>query len=155
MDLTVLYIILIMIVRVSLLGYERIEFKRAGKDQDPLVSTFLLFAIAGFMLLPMLFLASFDTLEGLIYASISGTVYSVAFVLYVYVLSNYDASLVSPLYNFNVLFLFILSIIFLGEFSINTFWFRLGGIILLFVGTSLLDMKHSLKDSIKAVFTAA
>lgn len=153
MDLTILFIILIMIGRVILLGYERIEFKRAGKNQDPLVSTFLLFAIAGVMLLPMLFFASFEGIDGLLYALLSGTVYSVAFVLYVHVLSNYDASLVSPLYNFNVFFLFVLSIIFLGEFSLGSFWFRLGGILLLFIGTSLLDLKHSLKESVKAVFT--
>ncbi len=150
MDLTILFIVLIMIGRVALLGYERIEFKKAGENQDPLVSTFLLFAIAGVMLLPVLIFASFEGVEGLVYATISGTVYSVAFVLYVYVLANYEASLVSPLYNFNVFFLFILSMIFLGE---NFFWFKLAGIFLLFVGTSLLDIKHSLKESIVAVFT--
>lgn len=150
MDLTIFFIVLIMIGRVSLLGYERIEFKRAGENQDPLVSTFLLFAIAGVMLLPMLFFASFEGINGLMYALISGTIYSVAFVIYVHVLSNYEASLVSPLYNFNVFFLFILSVIFLNE----TFhWFKLAGILLLFVGTSLLDRKQFLKDSIIAVFT--
>ncbi len=150
MALTLLFIILIMIGRVTLLGYERIEFKKAGENQDPLVSTFLLFAIAGVMLLPMLFFASFQGIEGLVYASISGTVYSVAFVIYVYVLSNYEVSLVSPLYNFNVFFLFVLSVIFLDE---TFYWFKLGGILLLFIGTSLLDRKQSLKESIIAVFT--
>lgn len=150
MDLNFLFIILVMMGRVTLLGYERIEFKRAGEKQDPLVSTFLLFAIAGVMLLPMLIFASFEGIEGLLYALLSGTVYSVAFVLYVYVLSNYEASLVSPLYNFNVFFLFILSLLFLEE---AFFWFKLVGIVLLFIGTSLLDIKHSLKDSIVAVFT--
>ncbi len=153
MDITLLFLILVIGGRVFLLGYERIEFRKAGENQDPTVSTFLLFAIAGVMLLPMLVFASFEGAEGVLYALISGTVYSVAFVLYVYVLSNYDVSLVSPLYNFNVLFLFVLSIIFLSEFALNTFWFRLGGILLLFIGTSLLDIKHSLKASIKAVFS--
>jgi transporter family protein len=150
MDLNVLFIALIMIGRVAFLGYERIEFKRAAEKQDPLVSTFLLFAIAGVLLLPMLFLASFEGMGGIFYALLSGTVYSVAFVLYVHVLATYEASLVAPLYNFNVFFLFILSMIFLGE---SFYWFKLGGILLLFIGTSLLDMKHSLKDSIIAVFT--
>ncbi|MBN2156401.1 MAG: EamA family transporter [Candidatus Lokiarchaeota archaeon] len=150
MNLSVLFIILIMFGRISLLGYERIEFNRAAKNRDPLVSTFLLFSIAGIMLLPLLFLTDFDALSGIGYASLSGTLYSLAFTLYVYVLSNYEVSLVTPLYNFNVFFLFILSVLFLGE---SFYWFKLVGMALLFIGTALLERKHSLKESVKAVFT--
>lgn len=49
------------------------------------------------------------------YSSISSFIYSFAFVLYVKSLSIANASLVGPLYNFNVFFLLILTFIFLGE----------------------------------------
>ncbi len=99
----------------------------------------------------MLFFATFKGIEWNIVCTPSGTIYSVAFVIYVYLLlSNYEASLVSPLYNFNVFFLFILSVLFLNE---AFYWFKLAGVLFLFIGTSLLDKKQSLKESIIAVFT--
>jgi len=152
MSLSVLFLTLVMLGRITLLGYERIQFKKAGQNQDALVSTFLLFAIAGVMLLPMIFFASFEAINGLLNALVSGTVYSIAFVLYVHVLSHYEASLVSPFYNFNAFFLLILSMIFLGE---NFTWFKLVGVLFLFIGTFFLDRKQrtNFKENITALFT--
>jgi transporter family protein len=48
-------------------------------------------------------------------ALVSGFFYSVAFVCYVRSLSLEEASLVSPLYNFNIVFLAVIAFIFLGE----------------------------------------
>ena len=144
----ILFIILFMTGRIFLLGYERVSFKKAGEGQDSLVSTLLLFGIAGILSLPLLIFYPFPPMV-LLMASISAIIYTFAFIIYVYVLSNYEISLVTPLYNFNVLFLLLLSIVFLDEtFS----WFKLAGIILLIYGVSFLDKKQNLGKSIIAIF---
>ena len=134
--------------RILLLGYERIAFKKAGKEKSSMISTFLLFFIPTFLLLPILFFYSWNFMV-LLFAFPSAAIYTAAFLIYIYVLSNYEVSLIVPFYNFNVFFLLILSIIFLGE----TFNFlKLIGIILLFLGTSFLNKEERLLDSIKAVY---
>ncbi len=134
--------------RILLLGYERVAFKKAGREKNSMISTFLLFFIPTILLLPILFFYSWDSIV-LLFAFPSAVIYSAAFLIYIYVLSNYEVSLIVPFYNFNVFFLLILSIIFLEE----TFNFlKLIGIILLFLGTTFLNKEARLLDSIKAVY---
>jgi transporter family protein len=141
-----------LIVRIFLLSYERIAFKQASESRNSLISTFLLFSIAAVFLAPLLFFISWS-LADFVYALISSIIYTVTFSIYIYVLANYDVSLVSPFYNFNVFFLLILSVIFLGEsFSV----FKVLGICLLFYGTGYLsknnDEETSFFRSLKAVY---
>ena len=111
--------ILALIGRILLLGCERILFKQAGEDEDPVVSTFWLFGLAAILQIPILLFFPF-TLAEFSYAALAAGIYTVSFIIYVYVLSNYEISLVTPFYNFNVLFLLLLSIIFLdGRKSIK------------------------------------
>ena len=134
--------------RILLLGYERIAFKKAGKEKNSMISTFLLFFIATIILLPILFFYSWDS-NVLLYAFPSAAIYTAAFLIYIYVLSNYEVSLVVPFYNFNVFFLLILSIIFLEE-TFNSLKFL--GILMLFLGTIFLSKESRFFDSLKAVY---
>ena len=134
--------------RILLLGYERFAFKKAGREKNSIISTFLLFFIATILLLPILFFYSFDLIV-LLYALPSAAIYTAAFLIYIYVLSNYEVSLIVPFYNFNVFFLLILSIIFLGE---NFNFLKLIGICLLFFGTIFLNKEARFLDSLKAVY---
>ncbi|QEE16667.1 EamA family transporter [Promethearchaeum syntrophicum] len=135
--------------RILLLGYERIAFKKAGKEKNSIISTFLLFFIATIILLPILFFYSWDS-SVLLYAFPSAAIYTAAFLIYIYVLSNYEVSLIVPFYNFNVFFLLILSIIFLEE-TFNLL--KVIGIFMLFLGTIFLNKESRLIDSLKAVYT--
>ncbi|MHA1561053.1 MAG: EamA family transporter, partial [Promethearchaeota archaeon] len=134
--------------RILLLGYERIAFKKAGKEKNSMISTFLLFFIPTFLLLPILFYYSWDFMV-LPYAFPSSAIYTAAFLIYIYVLSNFEVSLIVPFYNFNVFFLLILSIIFLGE-TFN--YLKIIGIFMLFLGTTFLNRESKLIDSLKAVY---
>ncbi|MHA1646641.1 MAG: DMT family transporter [Promethearchaeota archaeon] len=134
--------------RIILLGFERIVFKQAGEKKNSLIATFWLFSLAAVLQLPLLFFFPFHA-KDFLNATISAAIYTVTFSIYVYVLSNYEVSLVTPFYNFNVFFLLILSVIFLHEsFS----WLKLLGIALLFYGTTFLNKKHTFLESIKAVY---
>lgn len=137
-----------MIGRIILLGFERILFKKAGKDQNSLVSTFWLFGLAAVFQIPLLFIYPF-TFQDFLNAAPSAGIYTITFSIYVYVLSNYEVSLVTPFYNFNVFFLLLLSVIFLDEaFTI----FKILGIFLLFFGTIFLNKNESILESFKSVY---
>ena len=138
-------------VRIFLLSYERIAFKQASEKRNSLVSTFLLFSLAAVFLTPLLFFVQWTPAD-FIYAFISSIIYTATFSLFIYVLANYEVSLVSPFYNFNVFFLLILSVIFLGEtFSV----YKVLGISILFYGTGYLsknDEGTGFFRSLKAVY---
>ena len=140
-----------LIFRILLLSYERIAFKQSSEEKSSLISTFLLFSLAAVFLTPLLFFVSW-TLADFTYAIISSIIYTATFSLYIYVLANYEVSLVSPFYNFNVFFLLMLSVIFLGEsFS----GFKLLGTLLLFYGTGYLSKNNegtSFFQSLKVVY---
>lgn len=137
-----------LILRILLLGYERIAFKEAGRDEDSIVAAFLLFAIATIFLLPILLFVDIKILV-FPFAFISASLYSITFILYVYSLSNYDISLVTPLYNFNIFFLLFLSVI---AFDESFTPFKIIGISLLLYGTTYLEKKdQNILDSIKAI----
>lgn len=101
--------------RVLTLGVERIVVKRMGSRADSFCSTFLFFFVGALFLLPFVLLEPMGTWDFLPMALVSGLFYSVAFVCYVRALSLEEASLVSPLYNFNIVFLAGIAFIFLGE----------------------------------------
>lgn len=103
--------------RVILLGYERIVVKKLGDRASSISGSFIFFFIASLFLFPFVILSEpeFSNLSFLKLAVLSSFVYSFAFWLYVKSLSSEEASLVSPLYNFNVFFLLFLTIIFLDE----------------------------------------
>ncbi len=134
--------------RILLLGYERIAFKKAGMEKNSIISTFLLFFIPTFLLLPILFYYSWDFIV-LLYAFPSSVIYTAAFLIYINVLSNYEVSLIVPFYNFNIFFLLILSILFLED-TFNTL--KIIGIFMLFLGTTFLNKEARLLDSLKAVY---
>ncbi len=136
--------------RIVLLGYERIVVKKLGDQADSESASFLFFAIASLFLFPLIFFVTAPAGYGFLqYVALSSFVYSIAFVLYVKSLSIGEASLVSPLYNFNVFFLLILTSIFLGEsFSI----FKIIGLLLLVYGASFLNKRQNIFLSLKSLF---
>jgi len=140
---------LFLLGRIILLGYEKIVVKKVGTDSNSIVTSFLFFDIAVLFLLPFaLFHPSFD-ISALKYGILSGFIYSISFVLYVKSLSIGEASLVGPLYNFNVFFLLILTSIFLKEpFTIS----KVIGLSLLVYGASFLNRQENLYKSLYSLF---
>ncbi len=136
--------------RIMMLGYERIIVKQLGENSDSVGAAFLFFSIASIFLIPVLFFTeipeNWNFLWWVLFASL---IYSNTFVLYVRSLSLGEASLVGPLYNFNIFFLLILTSIFLGE---KVTILKVTGILLLFYGTSFLNRQKNPFKSIKALF---
>lgn len=137
--------------RILMLGYERIVVKQLGQGSDSVGAAFLFFSIATIFLTPVLFFIEMpETWSFLWWVLLAAAIYSNTFVLYVRSLSLGEASLVGPLYNFNVFFLVILTTIFLGE---NLSFLRILGIALLFYGTSYLNRQRNIFRSFKALFS--
>lgn len=131
--------------RILMLGYERIVVKQLGNNSDSIGATFIFFFLATLFLGPVLLFERAPTdWTFLRWVLLASFIYSFAFILYVKSLSLGEASLVGPLYNFNVFFLLVLTAIFLDE-AITML--KAGGIILLFYGTSYLNrQKNPLKS---------
>jgi transporter family protein len=136
--------------RIVMLGYERIAVKKIGDNAESVGGAFLFFATASICILPFVFLGEMPKNVGFMkYAIASSFVYSFAFWLYVKSLSIGEASLVSPLYNFNVFFLLLLTVTFLDEtFSI----FKIFGLMLLIYGASFLNRKINIFRSLQSLF---
>lgn len=135
--------------RIILLGFERIVVKRLGSDNDPFAATVLFFGLGALLLAPFV---PWDTpwsqWSRMGTAFGAGVFYAAAFVCYVRSLSMGEASLVSPLYNANVLFLAVLAFVFLGEpLSV----LKVGGLVLLVYGASRLSPQGSFLRSMAAV----
>lgn len=140
---------LALVARILLLGVERIIVKRLGTGAEPAAGAFLLFAVGTLVLVPPALVEvsrpGFAWLGPLAAAS---AVYAAAFVLYVRSLALGDASLVSPLYSANVVFLAVAAHLVLGE--------PLGagkvlGIGLLVLGAARLSPRGSLLRSLAAL----
>ena len=128
--------------RIILVGYERILVKQLGQQSNSEGAAFLFFGVATLFLVPFLLFVSAPSSYGfLLLVALGSFTYAIAFALYVKSLSIGEASLVSPLYNFNVLFLLILTAILLGE-PITVF--KIAGILLLIFGASLLNRQRNL-----------
>lgn len=137
--------------RVLLLGVERIVVKRLGTGAGAQGATFLFFALGAVLLMPFA-LWEITTWRGgwafIPGAMASGLVYSLAFVCYVRSLAMGEASLVSPLYSFNLFFLAALAAVFLGE-SLGLA--KLLGLCLLILGAGWLSPQGGFLASLKAV----
>ena len=136
--------------RIMLVGYERIVVKQLGQRANSEGAAFLFFAVATLFLLPFLLFVDLPSSYGFLgLVVLASSIYAIAFVLYVKSLSLGEASLVGPLYNFNILFLLILTAILLGE---RVTVLKIAGILLLFFGASLLNRTRNLLRSLGALF---
>ncbi|ACK41558.1 MULTISPECIES: DMT family transporter [Dictyoglomus] len=141
---------LFLLGRIILLGYEKIVVKKVGDKSNSIATSFLFFLTATLFLLPFAFGKNVSLDFGrLRYGILSGFIYSISFVLYVKSLSLGEASLVGPLYNFNVFFLLILTTVFLREpFTLQ----KIVGLSLLVYGASFLSKQENLFKSLRVLF---
>ncbi len=140
---------LALVVRILLLGYERIIFKQLGQNSGSEESVFLIFATGTFFLLPFMVFAPLPSDYSYLWlACLSGLLYCVQTVFYVKSLSHGEASLVAPLYNFNVFFLLVLTTVFLQE---SLTLYKIGGLVLLVYGSSFLNRQKNLLLSLHAL----
>ncbi|MFW6323716.1 MAG: EamA family transporter, partial [Desulfovibrionales bacterium] len=122
--------------RILLLGCERIVVKKLGSFGDSFSSAFLFFCFGALLLFPFTFLEDVTSYTFIGKAAVSSLVYAAAFVCYVKSLSIGEASLVSPLYNFNIFFLVLIAAVVLGE-SLHPV--KIGGLLLLVYGATFLN----------------
>jgi transporter family protein len=141
---------LALLARIVVLGYERIATKQLSEGAESVSSAFLIFSIGTLMLAPFILLVEPPAnYTFLVYVAASSFVYSIAFIFYVRALSTGEASLVTPLYNFNVFFLLVLAATFLGETITLS---KVGGLILLVYGASFLNKQGGVMNSLRALF---
>ncbi|MGM0641641.1 MAG: EamA family transporter [Thermotogota bacterium] len=132
-------------IRILLLGYERIAGKKISQGNNELLSSWGFFTTSFIMMAPFFYTLNFEIFK---IALISGTIYTMSFFLYVYALSNEDASIIAPLYNMNVIFLIITTSIFLDE---KITIFKVVGSLLMLYGVSYLKKDRSLIESYKNI----
>lgn len=139
---------LALLLRILLVGYEKIIVKKLGEGYA-VEATLLFFLLATTFMAPSLMWVQIPTHFGFLSrVLVSGFVYSIAFLLFVRSLAIGDASLVGPLYNFNVFFLVFLTAIFLNE-PISAA--KITGLILLVYGVSFLNRRPGLFHSFKSL----
>ncbi|ODN31480.1 DMT family transporter [Fervidobacterium thailandense] len=130
-----------MVIRILLLGYERIAGSKISKGSPTFVAAW------GFFFFSFIAFAPFFnslTFNSILRALLSGTIYSISFTLYTYALGHEDTSVVAPLYNLNAIFLVFLSSIFLGEKL--SVWKILGAVMMVY-GISFLKKGENLRIS--------
>ncbi|PWI48200.1 hypothetical protein CEE45_07785 [Candidatus Heimdallarchaeota archaeon B3_Heim] len=143
---------LALVVRIILLGFERIFLKLLGKDSiedKSLAITTVFFGFGAVSLFPFAIM-HIKISEMIIFPIMSSIFYSFAFWMYTASLKEGDISLVTPLYNFNLIFLLLFSTILLGE---EITLMKLIGVVSIFIGLSYLQKGSSFKNSLKQVFT--
>ena len=149
--MSVLIAYLALTIRIFLLGFERIFLKLLGKNKaenQSLAITAVFFAFGTLGLFPFTILSlKFSLL--LIFPLISSIFYSFAFWMYTASLQTGEVSLVTPLYNFNLVFLLVFSTLFLQE---PLTILKVAGVIFIFIGLSYLQKGTSFQDSLKNVF---
>ncbi len=146
--------VLFMSVRILLLGFEKIAFKKLGEGRDPIATLFVLDILA------VIFLAPFAVREYLsepyargysfvVVAAGSAAVSFAGILLYIRALSEGEVSLVGPVYNFNVFFLLAMSVVFLGEsFSL----LKIAGMAMLVWGSTFLNRGAGFGASLLALW---
>ncbi|KLO21356.1 hypothetical protein X275_09335 [Marinitoga sp. 1197] len=134
-----------LIIRITLLGYERIAGKKIATHEDEILSSWAFFFFSFLAFFPFF---NYITILSLKSAIFSGTIYSLSFFLYVYALANEDTSVIAPLYNMNVIFLIITTAIFLNEKITIT---KILGSLLMLYGVSYLKKDINLKESYKNI----
>ena len=136
--------------RILLLGLEKIVITRLARD-SAVEAALLFFAVAIVFLLPFLWFVPVPVnYDFVFYTIVAGFLYSIAFALFAKSLAIGEVSLVSPLYNFNVFFLVILTWIFLGE-SLTIL--KSVGLFVLVCGASLLTPRTNIWYSFRALFS--
>ncbi|HNY11513.1 MAG TPA: EamA family transporter [Candidatus Wallbacteria bacterium] len=136
--------------RIILLGYEKILVRQLGEEAESESATFLYFCISMIFFTPCMFWAPAPAdYNFVIYSAVSSAIYCLAFLLYVRSLSTGEVSLVSPLYNFNVFFLLLLTAFFLGE---KITILKVTGLSVLLYGASFLSRQRGILSSLKAIF---
>ena len=140
-------------LRIILVGTERIFLTKNKLGQfNSVVVASVFFGFASILLLPGLLLdlpTNFTSVEifALSFSLLSSLFYAVGFYAYVKALSVEDATLIAPLYNSSLLWLLILSAIFLSD---NLTLTRIGGGVVLFIGFFFLH-SGSLKEKIQKI----
>ncbi len=145
-------LIFVLVVRIVLLGFERIFLKLLGKDSiedKSLAITTVFFGFGALSLLPFAIM-DIKISEMLIFPIIASVFYSFAFWMYTASLKEGDISLVTPLYNFNLIFLLLFSTLFLGE---EITLMKIIGVGSIFIGLSFLHKGSSFQNSLKQVLT--
>lgn len=139
--------------RIVLLGVEKIITKKVS-NYDGAVVNFWWFFLSFWVYLP--FATYFAIYIGIKdfsfipYSMVASLVYCFAFIFYMKSMRLEEVSLVTPIYNFNVVFLLILAVLFLGEsFTV----LKLLGILLLFFGAYFLSEVKSFLTSYKNLIT--
>ncbi len=134
--------------RIALLGVEKNVFKRLGEGRDSVAVLFLLGFLGALFLLPFALGEPVGSWAFVPVAALSAFVYFVGIALYVKALSDGEVSLVSPVYSFNVFFLLLLSVLFLGE-SFSP-W-KIAGMALMAWGSGFLNRSAGWAASIGAL----
>lgn len=145
-------LIFVLVVRIVLLGFERVFLKLLGKDSiedKSLAITTVFFGFGALSLLPFAIM-HIEISEMIIFPIISSIFYSFAFWMYTASLKEGDISLVTPLYNFNLIFLLLFSTLFLGE---EITLMKIIGVGSIFAGLSFLQKGSSFQNSLKQVLT--
>lgn len=139
--------------RIILLAFERIVVRYLGDIEGDkyknAAATAVFFGIGALFLFPFLLVATHQGYSFLTSNYAASVIYSIGFVFYVLSLATGETSLVTPINSFNVFFLLILSIVFLGEsFGI----YKLVGILCMFTGVSVLKDMTNPFASVKHIF---
>jgi len=126
-------------LRVVFLGLERPLGKKVVTGGSTAVGGFLFFGAAAVALLPALIIFSFfhrpASWAFLGYAFITACLFIVPFVFYIKALQHGEVSVITPLYSFGTLLVFVLPVILQGEpFT----WMRFAGALLVFLGVFFL-----------------
>lgn len=139
-----------LIGRIVAIGFEKILVKKLSNFNSSVVS-FWWFFLNIFMYLPVLFFVEIQDFTFIYCSLAAGVFYAFAFALFAKSMKYGEVSLIGPLYNFNILFILILAVIFLGEpFTI----FKLLGILLLIYGASWLSGESNFFKSYKSLLTS-
>lgn len=140
---------LALVARILLLGYEKILVKKMGDGSDSAAATFLYFFSSTVFILPMAFFSRpAADLSLVTFVAASSFIYCIAFLFYVRSISIGEVSLVSPLYNFNVIFLLVTAAVFLGEKVTSL---KVAGVVALLYGASMLNRQKSVWLALSAM----
>ena len=149
-DVLIVIGISFLFLRIVLVGSERIFLTKTKLGKyDSIAVAALFFLSASFLLLPGLVLVpiaayQIKNLSPLVFSLLSSLFYSVGFYSYVKALSEEDATLIAPLYNSSLLWLLILSALFLHDSLTIT---RIMGGVIMFIGFFFL-YSGSLKEKL-------
>ena len=153
MDFYIIIGLFFLLLRILLVGSERIFLTKTKLGKyDSIAVASLFFIFASILLLPGLILVpsnsyEFKNLIPVLFSLFSSLFYAVGFYSYVKALSQEDSTLIAPLYNSSLLWLLILSAIFLNDSITIT---RILGGVVMFIGFFFL-YSGSLHEKIRKI----